>query len=300
MTTCDQTKPKVARVVCSSQSEAGQTNMNRNTGGLLGCGPGELVHSRDKLYRLIISQLFYDGYQQVAVTLTNMVHADPPCPPSDRLSHVVTLGMDKETEPGHRNLNKSEQELGPGLDLEYETEMTSSAPEPATYETAYVTSHKGNCRSGAFSADGQLCATGSVDASIKILDVDRMLAKSNPEGRGGMDQTGHPVIRTLYDHLEVRDQISVSVLLFKHFVSDILCIIITKERKVILGCSSQEVTVLEFHPKEPILASGSLDFTVKLFDYSKASAKKAFKTITDVAPITCMSFHPTGDYLGEG
>ena len=218
MTTCDQTKPKVARVVCSSQSEAGQTNMNRNTGGLLGCGPGELVHSRDKLYRLIISQLFYDGYQQVAVTLTNMVHADPPCPPSDRLSHVVTLGMDKETEPGHRNLNKSEQELGPGLDLEYETEMTSSAPEPATYETAYVTSHKGNCRSGAFSADGQLCATGSVDASIKILDVDRMLAKSNPEGRGGMDQTGHPVIRTLYDHLEVRDQISVSVLLFKHLL----------------------------------------------------------------------------------
>ena len=57
--------------------------------------------------------------------------------------------------------------------------------------------------------------------------------------------------------------------------------------------------MLEFHPKEPILASGSLDFTVKLFDYSKASAKKAFKTITDAAPITCMSFHPTGDYLGK-
>ena len=37
-----------------------------------------------------------------------------------------------------------------------------------------------------------------------ILSFFRMLAKSNPEGRGGgMDQTGHPVIRTLYDHLEV-------------------------------------------------------------------------------------------------
>lgn len=30
-----------------------------------------------------------------------------------------------------------------------------------------------------------------------------MLAKSNPDGRSHMDQTGHPVIRTLYDHLEV-------------------------------------------------------------------------------------------------
>lgn len=57
------------------------------------------------------------------------------------------------------------------VDLEYETDVQSSAPEPALYETAYVTSHKGNCRAGAFSADGQLIATGSVDASIKVLSL---------------------------------------------------------------------------------------------------------------------------------
>jgi cleavage stimulation factor subunit 1 len=121
--------------------------------------------------------------------------------------HVLSLGLEQEAGAQHRSRNRTECLLGTGLDLEYETEMTSHAPEPATYETAYVTSHKGNCRSGAFSHDGQLCATGSVDASIKILDVDRMLAKSNPEvgvgTRGQNDQTGHPVIRTLYDHLEV-------------------------------------------------------------------------------------------------
>lgn len=80
---------------------------------------------------------------------------------------------------------------------------------------------------------------------FKILDVDRMLAKSAPDemdpSRG--EQQGHPVIRTLYDHME-------------------------------------EVTCLEFHPKEPILVSGSKDNTVKMFDISKASVKKAFKTIT--------------------
>lgn len=88
-------------------------------------------------------------------------------------------------------------------------------------------------------------ATGSVDASIKILDVERMLAKSAPEetetGRG--EQQGHPVIRTLYDHTD-------------------------------------EVSFLEFHPKEPVLASGSRDCTVKLFDISKASVKKAHKVFT--------------------
>lgn len=46
--------------------------------------------------------------------------------------------------------------------------MEITAPEPALYETAYVTSHKGNCRAGTFSVDGQLVATGSVDSSIKV------------------------------------------------------------------------------------------------------------------------------------
>lgn len=57
------------------------------------------------------------------------------------------------------------------IDLEFETEPNIPAPEPALYETAYVTSHKGNCRAGCFSADGQLIATGSVDASIKAIKV---------------------------------------------------------------------------------------------------------------------------------
>lgn len=73
-----------------------------------------------------------------------------------------------------------------------------------------------------------------------------MLAKSAPEdmdpSRVG-DQQGHPVIRTLYDHTE-------------------------------------EVAYLEFHPKEQILASASRDCTVKLFDISKASVKKAHKVFT--------------------
>ena len=69
-----------------------------------------------------------------------------------------------------------------------------------------------------------------------------MLAKSSPDGEMANDQQGHPVIRTLYDHAD-------------------------------------EVTCMDFHPREPILASGSRDFTVKLFDFSKAAAKKAFKTL---------------------
>ncbi|XP_046999904.1 cleavage stimulation factor subunit 1 [Schistocerca americana] len=247
--------------------------------------PKNIIKTRDLLYRLMISQLFYDGHQSLAVGLSAVAQADPPCPPSDRLLHVVMAGLRHEPERSKGGGAAAaiaagvapENVLGPGLDLEFETDVQSSAPEPALYETAYVTSHKGNCRAGAFSADGQLIATGSVDASIKILDVDRMLAKSAPDVAGGdtgpggdrggggsaSDSQGHPVIRTLYDHLE-------------------------------------EVTCLEFHPREPILASGSRDFTVKLFDYSKTSVKKAFRTITDAEQVRCLSFHPTGDYILVG
>lgn len=131
--------------------------------------------------------------------------------------------------------------LGCGLDLEsINNEDSAGAPEPAVYETVYVTAHKAPCRSGAITSDGELVATGSVDTSIKILSVERMLAKSSDIETA--EPQGHPVIRTLYDH-------------------------------------NEEVTCLQFHPKEQILISGSKDFTVRLFDYSRTSVKKAFRVL---------------------
>jgi hypothetical protein len=44
--------------------------IQENTGAV--AVPKNIIQARDLLYRLIISQLFYDGYQQVAVTLSNM------------------------------------------------------------------------------------------------------------------------------------------------------------------------------------------------------------------------------------
>ena len=70
----------------------------------------------------------------------------------------------------------------------------------------------------------------------------------------------HPVIRTLYDHLE-------------------------------------EVTTLAFHPFEQKLISGSKDYTIKIFDWSRSSAKKAQHTIQEVEWIRCLSLHPSGDWL---
>lgn len=53
---------------------------------------------RENLYRLMISQLFYDGYQHIAVGLTGAISANPPCPPSNRLYNLVKLATKHETQ----------------------------------------------------------------------------------------------------------------------------------------------------------------------------------------------------------
>jgi cleavage stimulation factor subunit 1 len=152
------------------------------------------------------------------------------------------------------------------------------------YETIYITSHKQPCRALAFAADGallnnfcckgnnlgSLVASGSADCSIKVVDVDRIIARDmTPEEIAAAVATGFesdaaavklsdaPVVRTLYDHTDVRSN--------EHFT-----------------CSYhhlQEVTCLQFHPKLPLLISGSSDTTIKLFDYSKPAVKRAYRLI---------------------
>lgn len=122
----------------------------------------------------------------------------------------------------------------------------------------------GPCRAGAFSSDGLLVATGSHDASIKILDVEKMIAKSTGTTEAAQqplsDAQMHPVIRTLYDHTD-------------------------------------EVTCLEFHPTDQILISGSLDYSIKLYDFTKPSVKRALKTISEAAEVRCLAIHPTGNWF---
>ena len=52
---------------------------------------------------LIFSQLFYDGYKDLAVGLAAIIQPHPACPPSDKLLKIVRLGL-KCDEEGITNL----------------------------------------------------------------------------------------------------------------------------------------------------------------------------------------------------
>ncbi len=69
------------------------------------------------------------------------------------------------------------------------------------YSTKFVTTHKNAVRAAKFSHDGKLLATGSLDTSLKLLDVDKMKTYNLHKGEG--DEFAKPVIRTFYDHTGV-------------------------------------------------------------------------------------------------
>merc|ERR1739847_3314 len=72
------------------------------TGEMPNFEQGNVIRTREIMYRLIISQLFYDGYSQAAIQLTNILAVDPPAPPSERLLHVLVRGLDQEAEENEK------------------------------------------------------------------------------------------------------------------------------------------------------------------------------------------------------
>ena len=71
---------------------------------------------------------------------------------------------------------------------------------------------------------------------------------------------------------------------------------------------------MQFHPRSPLLITGSSDSTIKLFDYSKPAVKRSFRfiqvrtsmsnyalqSLQEVQPIQCLSIHPAGEYMMVG
>ncbi|MBA0604514.1 hypothetical protein Godav_017169 [Gossypium davidsonii] len=128
------------------------------------------------------------------------------------------------------------------------------------HETRHLSEHKNIARCARFSPDGKFVATGSADTSIKLFEISKIKQMMLPDSKEGPVR---PVIRTFYDHV-------------------------------------QPINDLDFHPQSTVLISGAKDNTIKFFDFSKATAKRAFRVIQDTHNVRSVSFHPSGDFLLAG
>lgn len=145
-----------------------------------------------------------------------------------------------------------------GIDLDAEVTTVTQAP---NYQRRFTTQHKNCCTVARFSPDGRYVATGSVDTSIKLLEVEKMvLVKAKSDFSKDDDtQLGHPVVKNFYDH-------------------------------------NGTINDIDFHPSAPLLASCASDCKIKLYDHN-SSVKKALKQFHDTHNIRSIHFHPCGDYL---
>ena len=68
--------------------------------------------------------------------------------------------------------------------------------EEIEFDTRFITTHKEAIRTVRFSYDGSLCATGSDDASIKLIDVEKMkIYQTSSHSKNFSKESAKPVIR---------------------------------------------------------------------------------------------------------
>lgn len=150
------------------------------------------------------------------------------------------------------------------------------------YAQLYYTQHKGPCRTAAFSKDGRLAATGSYDASLKLLDVNKMKNRTG----GPSDK---PVIRTLYDHIAPVNDLSFH-----------------PNGEVLASCADDQSIKLFDLSKVGVkrafrylqVEETKLTMTdIHALTYLPLLLLLSFK---DTQPVNSIDFHPSGDFLLAG
>ncbi|OMO62946.1 hypothetical protein CCACVL1_22560 [Corchorus capsularis] len=228
-----------------------------------------------QLNTLIVAHLRQHNLTQAAraVASATMTPLDVEAPPN-KLLELVAKGLAVEKDETLRGVPSSTLiDLGgalgygstppprvPSVDFSSVQDTKGSSKSFAKHETRHLSEHKNVARCARFSPDGRFVATGSADTSIKLFEISKIKQMMLPDSKDGPVR---PVIRTFYDHV-------------------------------------QPINDLDFHPQNTVLISGGKDQAIKFFDFSKATAKRAFRVIQDTHNVRSVSFHPSGDFLIAG
>ncbi|KAG9289853.1 hypothetical protein G9A89_015433 [Geosiphon pyriformis] len=156
-------------------------------------------------------QLCEYGYTSLAQVVAEQTDNPIDLTPSSRLSELLFIAKEQDEGDEMRPSQMPDDIIGEDSPDEenYQNHsrwLTSVDPDnrPVTktspnFSTWYITTHRAASTCAIFSGDGKYAATGSADASLKVLDTRKMNSRSDED---------RPVIRTLYDHLAAVNDLS--------------------------------------------------------------------------------------------
>ncbi|KAH6559934.1 hypothetical protein BASA50_009024 [Batrachochytrium salamandrivorans] len=221
------------------------------------------------LLPLIISQLKHYGYHAAAKYVADTTEISLSFEPSTRLAELTFIGQrTKDT------LGEPSDQLLPSTDLS----LTASSSNPAD-------------GSGVLDLDAAVkpeASKAAPDYTSWFTTLHRLGCRAlafAPDGRyiaTGSQDTTLKILdtqRIVTQHNEASEERKVIRTLYDHTAA---------------------VNDIKFHPNGNILASGSDDCQIKLFDMNKMHVKRAFRYLADAYPIRSLCFHPSGDYLISG
>ncbi|KAI8926797.1 WD40-repeat-containing domain protein [Entophlyctis helioformis] len=147
---------------------------------------------QSQLLPLIVSQLKHYGFMAAAKAVAETAEvAVGSIEQSSRLAHLCYAGRQAKELQG-----EADDDLLDVMDGAGAGSAAALEPRPVPdYKSWFTTQHRYECRTAAFSGDGKLIATGSMDSTIKLLD-----AKIIVDQHTNSKSEEKKVIKTLYDH----------------------------------------------------------------------------------------------------
>ncbi|KAJ1729647.1 hypothetical protein LPJ61_003419 [Coemansia biformis] len=164
---------------------------------------------RDELIQLILCQLSAYGYSSLSQAIATHTKVPMTADSNSRLAELVRLGLqsEKKLRGGGGNAAGADTDTdvhsvgGGSVD---EAEGSDSVGNPAGDSTGAAARWQVRCKAkhtgvatvAAFSDDGRYVATGSADATVKLIDVDQ----ARGAAAGAVRRDDKFVVRTLSDH----------------------------------------------------------------------------------------------------
>ncbi|KAJ2775137.1 hypothetical protein IWQ56_000251 [Coemansia nantahalensis] len=154
-------------------------------------GPG-----RDEIIQLILCQLSEYGFSNLSQAIAAHTKVPMTADSNSRLADLVRLGLQSEAQGGgasasaEADANTDAHSVG-GASLD---EAGGDGGPAGPWRVLCKVKHRGVASAAAFSCDGRYVATGAADATIKLVDMDRVA------GAGRQGDASAAVVRTLQDH----------------------------------------------------------------------------------------------------